>query len=120
VDADRLDQVIGVWMWTRTAVVRGRRVIALDGKTVRGDRCRGAAHDLPRHLVAAFDRTAGTVLGQVAVTTKSNEIPAVRTLLSCFELAGAVVTLDAMHTQRETAKAITDARGGYMLTVKNN
>lgn len=120
VDADRLDQVIGAWMWTRTAAVKGRRVIALDGKTVRGARCRGRAHDVAPHLVAAFDHTAGTVLGQVAVTAKSNEIPAVRTLLGCFELTGAVVTLDAMHTQSDTAQAISDAGGDYVLTVKNN
>lgn len=117
VDADRLDQVIGAWMWTRTRVVGGRRVIALDGKTVRGARTaqRGAPH-----LVAAFDHAAGSVLGQVAVTAKSNEIPAVRTLLGSFDLDGAVITVDAMHTQTDTAAAITTGGGDYVLTVKSN
>lgn len=120
VDADLLDRVLGAWMWTRTAVVAGRRVIAVDGKTVRGARSRGEAGQGAPHLVAAFDHTAGTVLGQLAVTAKSNEIPAVRTLLGCFDLTDAVVTLDAMHTQTDTAKTITDAGGDYVLTVKNN
>jgi hypothetical protein len=51
------------------------------------------------HLVAALVHGIGAVLGQVAVAAKSNEIPAVRNLLAAFtDLAGAVVTIDAMHT----------------------
>lgn len=55
-DADALDRALGVWMWTRTFTVDRRRVIACDGKTVRGARTRpdGKAP----HLVAAFDHGA--------------------------------------------------------------
>ncbi|WP_246133419.1 ISAs1 family transposase [Mycobacterium helveticum] len=117
-DADALDRALGTWMWTRTFTVEQRRVIALDGKTVRGARTRpdGKAP----HLVAAFDHGAGAVLGQVGIDAKSNEIPAVRTLLGQFDLDGAVVTLDAMHTQTDTATAITGAGGDYVFTVKAN
>ena len=116
--ADALDRVLGAWLWTRTRVVDGRRVIAIDGKTVRGARTRpdGAAP----HLVAAFDHDAGVVLGQLAVAAKSNEIPCVRDLLACFDLTDTIVTLDAMHTQTDTATAITGAGGHYVLTVKGN
>lgn len=116
-DADCLDQTIGALMWTRTTQVSGRRIIAIDGKTVRGAR---TATKLAPHLVAAFDHTAGTVLGQVAVAVKSNEIPAVRDLLTGFDLHEVVVTVDAMHTQTETATAITAAGGDYVFTVKSN
>ena len=118
IDADALDRALGVWMWTRTFTVDRRRVIALDGKTVRGARTRpdGKAP----HLVAAFDHGAGAVLGQVAVDAKSNEIPSARTLLGQLDLDGAVVTLDAMHTQTDTATAITGAGGDYVFTVKAN
>jgi len=116
-DADLLDRVIGAFLWTRTHVVASRRVIAIDGKTVRGAR---TANAVAPHLVAAFDHAAGTVLGQVAVAAKSNEIPAVRDLLACFDLTGAVVTVDAMHTQTDTATAITAAGGDYVFTVKGN
>ena len=93
-------------------------MIAIDGKTVRGARTRpdGAAP----HLVAAFDHDAGVVLGQLAVAAKSNEIPCVRDLLACFDLTDTIVTLDAMHTQTDTATAITGAGGHYVLTVKGN
>jgi predicted transposase YbfD/YdcC len=120
-DPQVLDALIGAWMWTTTRVVSGRRVIAIDGKTVRGARSGGASAP---HLVAAFDHTAGVVLGQVAVAAKTNEIPTVRTLLRILDLdgglAGAVLTIDAMHTQDDTAALITGAGGDYVFTVKNN
>ena len=117
-DADALDRVLGAWLWTRTRVVAGRRVIAIDGKTVRGARTRpdGSAP----HLVAAFDHDAGTVLGQLAVDARSNEIPSVRDLLACFDLSAVVVTVDAMHTQTDTAAAILAGGGDYLFTVKAN
>ena len=116
VNADMLARGIGAWVWTRTGVLAGR-VVAIDGKTVRGARRTGGA--APR-LVAALDHTGGTVLGQLAVAAKSNGIPAVRTLLGCFDLTGVVVTVDAMHTQHDTAQLITAAGGDYVLTVKSN
>ncbi len=116
-DATLLDSILGAWLWTRTTVVGQRRVIAVDGKTVRGARTR---HQRAPHLVAALDHHTGAVLGQLAVAAKSNEIPAVRTLLASFDLAGAVVTVDAMHTQTDTAQLIADAGGDYVFTVKGN
>ena len=116
-DADALDRLLGAFMWTRTRVVGSRRVIALDAKTVRG--ARTATRSAP-HLVAAFDHAAGAVLGQVAIAAKSNEIPAVPDLLACFDLTEAVITVDAMHTQVDTANAITAAGGDYVFTVKGN
>ncbi|MER7960363.1 ISAs1 family transposase, partial [Streptomyces sp. NPDC096030] len=77
-DADRLDAVLGAWALARTVLVAGRRVIAIDGKTVRG--ARGGGSSAP-HLVAALAHGSGAVLGQVAVGEKSNEIPAARELL---------------------------------------
>ena len=68
----------------------------IDGKTVRG--ARNKTGKAP-HLVAALAHGIGAVLGQVAVEEKSNEIPAVRELLKAFtDLAGAVFTIDAMHS----------------------
>lgn len=116
-DAGVLDALIGAFVWTRTRVVEGRRVIAIDGKTTRGARTR--EHPAP-HLVSAMDHATGTVVGQLAVAAKSNEIPAVRTLLATFDLAGVVVTLDAMHTQTDTADLILTAGGDYVFTVKAN
>ena len=114
VSADALDRALGAWLHTRAARAGGRLVIAIDGKTVRG--ARSKAGKAP-HLVAAL----AAVLGQVAVDGKSNEIPAVRDLLAAFaDLAGAVCTLDAMHAQHDTAKAIIGRGADYVMTVKAN
>ncbi|MFI8219997.1 ISAs1 family transposase [Streptomyces sp. NPDC085932] len=106
--AGRLDAVLGVWALTRTARVAGRRVIAIDGKTVRGARGGGFAGS---HLVAALAHGSGAVLGQVAVSEKSNEIPTARELLELLDLDGVVVTMDALHTQHDTAALVTRAGG---------
>jgi predicted transposase YbfD/YdcC len=116
VDADDLDARMAGWMATRVGELAGRRVIALDGKTMRGARTHAGAP----HLVAAFDHTAGAVLGQLAVTAKSNEIPALRDLLTGMDITDAVITADAMHCQRDTASHITDRGGHYLLTIKDN
>jgi len=117
VDSDTLDQLLGAFMWTRSHTSNARRVIALDGKTVRGARSKSTTAP---HLVAAFDHNTGVVLGQLAITAKSNEIPAVQGLLKFFDLTDVVVTVDAMHTQTDTAAQITDAGGDYVFTVKAN
>jgi predicted transposase YbfD/YdcC len=118
VSADVLDRVLGAWLWTRTVQAGGRLVIAIDGKTVRG--ARNKTGKAP-HLVAALAHGIGAVLGQVAVDEKSNEIPAVRELLKAFtDLSGAVFTIDAMHTQHDTAQAILSRDADYVMTVKAN
>jgi predicted transposase YbfD/YdcC len=118
VSAGTLDLALSAWAWTRAARAEGRLVIAIDGKTVRG--ARNKEGKAP-HLVAALAHGLGTVLGQVAVDAKSNEIPAVRDLLKAFaDLAGAVLTLDALHTQHDTAQAILARQADYMMTVKAN
>jgi predicted transposase YbfD/YdcC len=118
VSADVLDRVLGAWLWTRAVQAGGRLVIAIDGKTVRG--ARNKTGKAP-HLVAALAHGIGAVLGQVAVDEKPDEIPAVRELLKAFtDLAGAVFTIDAMHTQHDTAQAVLSRDADYVMTVKAN
>lgn len=114
---DTLDALIGPWMWLRTSTIGGCRVIAFDGKTLRG--ARDAAGNLV-HLLAGLCQHTGVVLAQVAVGPKTNEIPKLRTLLDTIDITGAVITADALHCQRETAQAIVAAGGHYILTVKAN
>ena len=115
-DANDLDARLAGWMATRVGHLAGRRVIAFDGKTMRGARTPAGAP----HLVAAFDHAAGAVVGQLAVSAKSNEIPALRDLLESMDITDSVVTADAMHCLRETAEHITSRGGHYVLTVKAN
>lgn len=93
--------------------------VAIDGKVLRGsfDKASGKSAS---HTITAFAVGTRTVLRQMFVDAKSNEIPAVPVLLKLLELAGAIVTLDAMHCQTETAQAIIDAEADYILSVKGN
>ncbi|MGO4613332.1 hypothetical protein AB4305_16510 [Nocardia sp. 2YAB30] len=72
-----LDKVIGAWMWLRTSMIGERRVICFDGKTLRG--ARDAAGNLV-HLLAGLRQRTGVALAQVAVGTKTNEIPCLQAL----------------------------------------
>ena len=118
VSADVLDRVLGTWLYTRAVQAGGRLVIAIDGKTVRGAKSKGGKAP---HLVAALAHGIGAALGQAAVDEKSNEIPAVRDLLKAFaSLASAVITIDAMHTQSDTAQVILGRGADYVMTVKAN
>jgi len=117
-DAQALDDSLGVWSLARTApATELRRIIAIDGKTLRGSAQGGVPG---RHLLAAFDHVHGVVLGQVDVEAKTNEIPMFSTLLDAIPLVGAVVTADAMHAQRTHAEYLHGRGAHFVLTVKRN
>ncbi|MFI7336299.1 ISAs1 family transposase [Micromonospora aurantiaca (nom. illeg.)] len=119
VDADALDTAISRWLISRTAVTpaAARRAIAVDGKTLRGSGRPGGQV----HLLAALDQHTGTVLAQTGVDGKTNEITRFQPLLDGLDLTGAVITADALHTQREHARWLTETKhAAYLFTAKKN
>ena len=95
------------------------RLVAIDGKTLRGSvDCGGRKAAI--HMIHAWDEHNRLVLGQLAVDAKSNEITAVPKLLELLDVNDAVVSLDAMHCQKQTAAAIRKAGADYLLAVKDN
>jgi predicted transposase YbfD/YdcC len=116
-DAEWLDWVVGAWLYIRAGAVDGRRVLSFDGKTVRGARNGSLAAP---HLVSAICHGWDLVVTQQRVPDKTNEIPCLRDLLKRFNLDGVLVIADALHTQVETAKAVLNAGGHYLFTVKKN
>ena len=113
----------------------GRRVIAIDGKTLRGSAPRStpeqvaaAAHGGGRtHLVAAFDHVSGVTLGQVACAPeggKGGEVAAAKQLAAALDrrglLAKAVVTVDAGFTARELAADLRCRGAHWILRIKGN
>ena len=93
--------------------------MAIDGKTSRRshDRTRGRK---ALHLVSAFATTRRLVLGQEAVDEKSNEITAIPALLERINVEGALVSIDAMGCYADIAEDILEAKGDYLLAVKDN
>ena len=106
------------WMDALAATL-GVKQIAIDGKTVRRSHDRGLDKS-PLHVVSAWATANHLTLGQVAVSDKSNEITAIPQLLELLELAGAIVTIDAMGCQKEIARKIREGGGHYVLAVKGN
>ena len=94
-------------------------IIAIDGKTSRRSHDRGKGRN-PLHLVSAWAARQRIVLGQQATEEKSNEITAIPLLLKYLDLKGTLVTIDAMGTQTEIARAIRDGGGDYCLSLKQN
>ena len=114
---------------------RSRRVIAIDGKTLRGSAPRStpeqrhtAAHGGGRvHLVAGYDHASGVTLGQVACSPeagKGGEVAAARTLIAALDdrvlLAEAVLTADAGFTARELAADLRARGAHWILRIKGN
>lgn len=92
--------------------------IAIDGKTLCGSKIWGKGH--PLHLLHAWSVEEGVCLGQVPVDEKSNEITAFPILIEQLEVKGAVITADALHTQKESAKAVVAKQADYAFPVKEN
>lgn len=103
--------------WTqslRKAV--GEEIVAMDGKALRRAMRKGG---MP-YVVSAWAVRNGLVLGQLRVDEKSNEITAVPKLLRALDLAGCIVTLDAMGCQKKIAREIIEADANYVLALKGN
>jgi predicted transposase YbfD/YdcC len=145
VDAASVDAVIGAWLWDRAdhgeqaesettepfsatttecadnddADIEPVRpvLLAVDGKTVRGAL---DAEGNQAHLLAAMTHHQGLVIAQTEVDGKTNEIPMLPTLLDGLDIAGAVITADALHTQRATARYLHDRGAEFVFCVKEN
>ena len=107
------------WLKAIKLLLNKETVIPIDGKTLCG------SHDKSNgkkaiHIVNAYSCANGIAIGQVAVDEKSNEITAIPKLLRMLSIKGAIITNDAMGTQREIAKQIIEQEADYILAVKNN
>ena len=106
------------WVGTVAERVEGE-VVAIDGKTVRRS-MDGAGNRGPIHLVNAWATANQLVLGQLRTSDKSNEITAIPELLRVLDLAGCIVTIDAMGCQKTIASRIVEQDAHYLLALKNN
>jgi predicted transposase YbfD/YdcC len=94
-------------------------VFAVDGKTARRshDRANGLG---ALHAVSVWASDFGLSLGQVACDDKSNEITAIPELLRLVDIQGAIITIDAMGTQKAIAEQIIESKADYVLALKGN
>ncbi len=117
-DAAQFERCFLAWVAASTVQTAGQ-VVALDGKSVRRSHDRTAGKG-PLHLVGAWATANRLLLGEVAVSEKSNEITALPALLQVLALEGCIVTIDAMGCQREVARTIVAQQADYVLALKGN
>jgi predicted transposase YbfD/YdcC len=116
-DPEALTARVAAWLAHRDRPDR-QRAVAVDGKTLRGAT---GAQGRQVHLLAAMDHTTRTVLAQRQVDGAPGEVPAFAPLLAGLDLAGVVVTADALHTHRAAAEfLVTTKHADYLLVVKAN
>ena len=119
-DPQLLTAAISLWLAGRVTAdaATDRRVIAVDGKTLRGSRTSDAA---ARHVMAACDQVSSVVLADTDVDGKTNEITRFQPLLDQIgDLRDAVITADALHCQREHVTYLAERGAHWILTVKGN
>lgn len=116
-DSDQFEMCFRAWVDSLINKEEGR-IIPLDGKTIRGAKSKGQKS--PIHIVSAWSCENDVVLGQFKTNEKSNEITAIPELLKYLDITGSVVTIDAMGTQVEIAKEITERKADYVFAAKAN
>lgn len=93
----------------------------LKGQAIDGKNLRGVARNGSRcQLVSLVEHGSATVLAQEQVASKRDERSAVPLLLAQRDLAGKVITVDALHTLKPTARLILEQGGDYLMVVKKN
>jgi predicted transposase YbfD/YdcC len=116
-DSEQFSRCFASWVTSLAGHIKG--VVAIDGKTLRGSK-REAGGAGALHMLCAYAHAAGLVIGGQRVDGKSNEITAIPELLDMLALKGAIVTIDAMGTQKDIAAKIVEQEADYVLALKGN
>ena len=119
IDPHSLNRCFTQWVQSFLPKEKEEMTISFDGKTIRST-AKMDAYTSPMHIVSAYIAELGVTLASQKVSDKSNEIPAVRELLSLLEIEGCMVVADALHCQKETASSIVERKANYLLSVKEN
>ena len=117
-DPVQFERCFRTWMAAAIELHPGE-VIAIDGKTLRRS-YENCPKQGPIQLVSAWATENNVVLGQLRIDEKDNEIVAVPQLLEQLDVAGCLVTTDAMSCQVKTAQRILERQGDYLLALKEN
>ena len=115
IDPEALEDVLARYSSARLPLARA---LSADGKRLRGANRNGEGH---YETVALIDHATGAPVAMLGYGDEGGEKAAVRDLLERADIRGKVITIDALHTVRNTARLITESLGAdYVMTVKGN
>ena len=117
-DPDHFQTSFLNWIRATSPLIKGQ-VIAIDGKQLRRSHDKGLGRSAI-YMVSAWATANHLVLGQRKVAEKSNEITAIPELLRALDLAGCLVTIDAIGCQTAIAQLIIEQNADYLLALKAN
>jgi predicted transposase YbfD/YdcC len=117
-DTDKFQECFIKWTSEVCGITEGD-LISIDGKCLRGSHDR-YNNKSAIYMVSAWSQKNELVLVQKKVDEKSNEITAIPKLLDVLELKGAIISIDAMGTQKSIADKIISKGADYILALKNN
>ena len=106
------------WMKSVALLTNGE-VIAIDGKILKHSYDKKAGN-CAINMVSAWSTSNKLVLGQIKVDKKSNEITAIPELIKVLDIAGCIVTIDAIGCQKEIVNVISQKDGDYIIALKKN
>lgn len=118
IDTEQFSTCFSRWVTDLASLSEGE-IIAIDGKCLRRS-LDTASNKAAIYMVSAWACQNQLVLGQQKVDDKSNEITAIPKLLMQLDIAGAVVTIDAMGCQTAIAQQIIEQEADYLLSLKGN
>lgn len=109
--------------WVRSVIggsLTAEDVLAIDGKQIRAS----AGSEMKAvHMLNVWSHQHGLCLSSCAIEDKTNEIthiPSIIDTLSLLQLAGCIVTVDALNTQRNVATRIKEHDAEYVMALKGN
>jgi predicted transposase YbfD/YdcC len=118
ISPDEFNKSFLSWIKGISKITEGE-IIAFDGKQSRNSGDEKNGKDVI-NTVSAWAVSNRLVLGQKKVEGKSNEITALPALIKVLDLAGCIVTIDAMGCQREIVSKIAEKDADYIIAVKKN
>jgi NADH/NAD ratio-sensing transcriptional regulator Rex len=118
IDKANLIQIFKTWA---KSYVKDIDIVSMDGKVIRGT-VENYNNSLQRYinLVSAFSNKRKQILGLKEANEKGGEIQAVKRLIQELDLEGGIITLDALHCQKDTVKEIVKKKNNYVIGVKGN
>lgn len=119
IDTKQLEDAIVKWLEnTREKSNIKQRVVALDGKSLRGVAWK--INDKQLHILNAWDASDNRFAGQLTIESKTNEITTAPEMIKMLNIENTIITVDAIMTQKDVAKTIISNGGDYVMALKGN